>query len=248
MDPNNDDDTLAQLNAAIPIPEDHVEFRVNPDMSWPEELEGENSSTAWGVRQAFYAARDAFVSYRANRSNNSSNKHLTSEGALAADAEWAAQKLPELEKQAQKLRDQAERLEDQLKTMTERALAAPEDTGDGIKPSDVRQWLMMIPERERADRALSLIRKGDQLVLRTVLCTPSWMTGIPPEELEYLREDVIQKSDPERYRRIRAVQKGIVAAERALQSVRKFLTEDTGPDGLRRRAAAYRGPGLRRAS
>jgi hypothetical protein len=126
------------------------------------------------------------------------------------------------------------------------ALAAPEDVGDGIKPSDVRQWLMGIPEKERAERALSLIRKGDQVVLRTVLLTPSWMTGIPPEELEYLREDVIQKSDPERYRRIRAVQKGITAAERALEGVERFLATDAGPGGHLRNRAANARPALRR--
>jgi hypothetical protein len=244
----NDNEALKQLNAALPIDEHVVETRVDASLSWPEELEGEDSSSAWSVRQAFDMAANTFASYRAARSVNASNKHLTPEGALAADAEWAVEKLPQLQKEAQKLRDQSARLDDQLKRMTEQALAAPEDVGDGIRPSDVRQWLMGIPERERADRALSLIRKGDQVVLRTVLCTPSWMMGIPPEELEYLREDVIKKSDPERYRKIRAVQKAISVTEKAIEGVRNFLTHDTGPDGLQRRAAAYRGPGLRRVS
>jgi hypothetical protein len=248
MDTNDDNDTLKQINAAMPIEEDAVELRVDASISWPEELEGEDSATAWGVRKGFDEAANVFASYRATRSANASNKHLTAEGAQAADAAWAAEKLPELQKQAQKLREQAARLDEQLKVMTERALAAPEDTGDGIKPADVRAWLLTIPAKERADQAMALIRKGDKVVLRTVLLTPSWMTGIPPEELEYLREEVIQRSDPERYRKIRAVQKGITAAERALEGVERFLRTDAGPGGHLRNRAANARPGLRRVS
>lgn len=243
MDLNaTDDDALNP--PPMPIAEDAVELRVNPDISWPEELEGEGADWAWSARQSFDAASNAFASYLAARDANARNKHLTPEGARAADAEWVEETLPTLQKRAEKLHDESKRLDEQLQRMADAALKAPESDDEGIKPAEVRQWLLAIPERERADRALSLIRQGDKTVLRTVLCTPTWMTGVPPEEIEALREDVIQASDPVRYKKIRAVQKGIVAAERAVEGTMRFLQQDVGPDGHLHRSPSR--PGLRR--
>jgi hypothetical protein len=94
----------------------------------------------------------------------------------------------------------------------------------------------------------SLVNKGDTKALRAVLTAESYLTGVNDQMLAFIREDVARKADPKKFAKIEALKKAHEAAAKAVAGVRNFLTHDTGPDGLQRRAAAYRGPGLRRVS
>jgi hypothetical protein len=242
-----DNDTLKQLNATFPIAEDAVELRVDASFSWPEELEGENSSTAWGVRQAFDAASETFAAYRATRAINNKDPRLTAQGALEADAEWAAEKLPQLQKHAQKLKDQAERLDEQIRRTVQEVAAPPEDPAGVAVMQATWAWLRSLPDNDRDLTVERLVREGDMNILTAVTSGPGYLHGVSADTVNHIRTEAARRKDPVRMARIEAVRKGIVAASRAVEGVERFLRHDTGPDGLHSRAALAR-PGLRRVS
>jgi hypothetical protein len=172
---------------------------------------------------------------------------LTPAGKLAALQEVAAELKPELAKLTEGLRSEFEGTQRQIPRMTEAAFKRPDEIGDGASPAEVRAWILALPERDRADKVDALIRKGDALVLRSVLAAPPWLLGIDPQQIEYYREDAVRGVDPERFRKIQALRKGLQAAEKAIDGLRRFLHHDVTEAGARERVLNAR-LGIRRVS
>jgi hypothetical protein len=248
MDPNNDDEALAQLNAQVAPAEDAVELRCNVEFHWPEALDGDDSTSGFIIRKAHEAARDLFAQYRATRSLNAKDTRFTPQGALEADRAWVSENLPRLTKHAEALGREIDSLGRAMERLMGDLAKRPDDPMEFEELKEVREWLGRIPEADRSDKLALLVRQGDMKVLRAVLTAPvAAMTGIQPEMLSFIKEDVARASDPAKFAKIEALRKAQEAAAKAVEGVSRYLAHDTGPDGLHSRAALGR-PGLRRVS
>ena len=241
MDPSTNDDTLTL--PPQPIAEDAVEIRVDVSYHWPEELEGADDATAWGIRQAHEAAKDLFASYRATRSQYEGDKRLTPQGALEATAGWVEENLPRLNKHAESLSRTAKGLDDQLQRMLGEVAKRPEDPIEFEELKEIREWLRTLPERDRTDKIDFLVRHGDTKALRAVLTAPAYLTGVDETMLAFIREDVARKADPDKFTKIEIRKKAAATALKALEGVQRFLAQDTGPNAHLHRTPR---PGLRR--
>jgi hypothetical protein len=237
---------LEQLNALQPIAEDAVELRVDPGMSWPEDLEGMEGPTGlkdtalWSAREALEEARNVFASYRATRSINAKDERLTAQGALELDAEWVKENMDRLETRAERIRQGRRVLEKNIENMLGELTDRPDDPMEFEELKEIRGWLRTLPEAERTDKIDFLVRHGDMKALRAVLTAPAYLTGVDENVIALIREEAARRADPQRYARFEGLKKGYTAAERAIDGVRRFLAQDTAPEALGDRAARQR--------
>lgn len=208
----------------MPIERTAVEIRLN-DALWPEDLSDASGPNA--LRRVFQEAQEAFQRYELAAQANLVNRAFSPAGVREANMAWARTNVPKLRESWAKAREHAAQVEAGLqKKLTGDFTQPATEMADIALLQEVRGWLSSLPEAERASRVRMLTSKGDKTVLRALLAVPAYLVPMPENELAAIRDEAIERADPERFALLRNFRKAIEVAERAVEGVAEFVEQE----------------------
>lgn len=214
-----------------PVSHNALQTRISP-LAWPQTLDSQEGGIPSDMSEAWSEASSAYSAFVEHYKANARNEKLSPAGVAAENAAWARKELPKLERRLQQI---TERADDVIGRFSKKLLdeymgkyaGEPTEPHEIALAQEIRTFIRSLPESKRTSQVMSLINKGDKAAIRAVLTAPAYLTGVDQGFIETVRNEMVKKTDPERFAKLEALRAGREATFRALDGVIRHIGGET---------------------